>query len=114
MLYDNALLIELLSDVWQQTQSPLYATRVRETIAWALRDMRTTDAAADKADKNAPFAFTGAYDADSEGEEGKFYVWAADEIDEILGADAAAFKMPMTSPRAAIGRARPSSTVPMN
>ncbi len=92
MLYDNALLIELLSDVWQQTQSPLYATRVRETIAWALRDMRTTDAAADKADKNAPFAFTGAYDADSEGEEGKFYVWAADEIDEILGADAAAFK----------------------
>ena len=84
MLYDNALLIELLSDVWQQTQSPLYAIRVRETIDWALRDMRTTP--------DGPFAFTSAFDADSEGEEGKFYVWAADEIDEILGTDAAAFK----------------------
>ena len=84
MLYDNALLIELLSDVWQQTQSPLYAIRVRETIDWALRDMRTTP--------DGPFAFTSAFDADSEGEEGKFYVWAADEIDEILGADAATFK----------------------
>ena len=84
MLYDNALLIELLSNVWQQTQSPLYAIRVRETIDWALRDMRTTP--------DGPFAFTSAFDADSEGEEGKFYVWSADEIDEILGTDAAAFK----------------------
>jgi len=84
MLYDNALLIELLSDVWQQTQSPLYAIRVHETIDWALRDMRTTP--------DGPFAFTSAFDADSEGEEGKFYVWSADEIDEILGTDAAAFK----------------------
>ncbi|MDA1089125.1 MAG: thioredoxin domain-containing protein [Proteobacteria bacterium] len=87
MLYDNALLIELLSDVWQQTQSPLYAVRVRETIAWARRDMRSTKDGGAK-----DFAFTSAYDADSDGEEGRFYVWSEAEIDAILGAAASDFK----------------------
>jgi len=84
MLYDNALLIGLLTDVWQRTKSPLYAARVRETIAWALRDMRSSN--------DGPFAFTSAYDADSEGEEGKFCVWTEAEIDAVLGPDAEPFK----------------------
>lgn len=84
MLYDNALLIELLSDVWQQTKSPLYAVRVRETIDWALREMRSAD--------QGPFGFTSALDADSEGREGKFYVWTEEEIDDVLGPDGGVFK----------------------
>ncbi len=84
MLYDNALLIGLLTDVWQRTRSPLYAARVRETVDWALRDMRSS--------RDGSYAFTSAYDADSEGEEGKFYVWAEAEIDDVLGPDAEAFK----------------------
>ena len=81
MLYDNALLIELMTRVWRATHNPLYATRVRETVHWALTEMR-----------DAGGAFAGALDADSEGEEGRFYVWHEPEIDELLGDDAAAFK----------------------
>ena len=84
MLYDNALLVELLSDVWQQTKNPLYAVRVRETIDWALREMRSTD--------TGSFGFTSALDADSEGREGKFYIWTEEQIDGVLGPDAGAFK----------------------
>ncbi len=73
MLYDNAQLIELLTQVWQATRSPLYAQRIAETIAWVARDM------------TAEFgAFAATVDADSEGEEGKYYVWSADEIDRLL------------------------------
>ena len=88
MLYDNALLVELLSEVWLETGDPLYAARVRETIEWALREMRVTI----DADGGAPFAFASAFDADSEGEEGKFYVWTEVEIDALLGGEAAEFK----------------------
>ncbi|MDA0305936.1 MAG: thioredoxin domain-containing protein [Proteobacteria bacterium] len=86
MLYDNALLVDLLTDVWQQTRNPLYAVRIRETIDWALREMRSSE------EENAPFGFTAAFDADSEGEEGKFAVWSEAEIDEILASDSDAFK----------------------
>ncbi|MEQ8193278.1 MAG: thioredoxin domain-containing protein, partial [Rhodospirillales bacterium] len=86
MLYDNAQLIELLTEAWQETASPLYAARVRETVAWTLREMRV------EGGKDGVFAFASAYDADSEGEEGKFYVWSETEIDDILGEDSAAFK----------------------
>jgi len=85
MLYDNALLIDLLTDVWQQTKSPLYAVRIRETIGWALREMRSSE-------EGAPFGFAAAFDADSEGEEGKFAVWSEAEIDGILASDSDAFK----------------------
>ena len=84
MLYDNALLIELLTDVWQKTRSPLYAVRIRETIDWALRDM--------KSEAGGLFAFASAFDADSEGEEGKFCVWSEEEIDAVLGPDSETFK----------------------
>ncbi len=88
MLYDNAQLIELLTEVWQDTQHPLYAVRVRETVEWALREMRVPG----NAGVDESFAFASAYDADSEGEEGKFYVWSETEIDELLGNDSAPFK----------------------
>lgn len=85
MLYDNALLIELLCDVYQTTQSPLYAQRVDETINWLLQEMKA------ETDVAGQFGFASALDADSEGEEGKFYVWNKTEIDEILGQDSERF-----------------------
>ncbi|MGE0736268.1 MAG: thioredoxin domain-containing protein [Alphaproteobacteria bacterium] len=81
MLYDNAQLIDLLTLVWRETQNPLYQARVRETIDWLLREMVQPGG-----------GFAGTLDADSEGEEGKFYVWSAAEIDALLGDDAALFK----------------------
>ena len=81
MLYDNAQLIELLTLVWQETRDPLYEQRVRETVEWLQAEMTGPKG-----------EFFSALDADSEGVEGKFYVWDAAEIDEILGADATLFR----------------------
>ncbi|MCH8834508.1 MAG: thioredoxin domain-containing protein, partial [Proteobacteria bacterium] len=93
MLYDNALLVELLTEAWRDTHSPLYAVRVRETLDWALGEMRVVNEAADRAGGDAPvFAFASAFDADSEGVEGKYFVWTEDEIDAVLGDDSAPFK----------------------
>ncbi len=86
MLYDNALLLELLADAWAVTRSDLFRARAEETVAWLLTDMKTGDGALDGA-----FGLASARDADSEGEEGKYYVWSADEIAAVLGADAAFF-----------------------
>jgi uncharacterized protein YyaL (SSP411 family) len=74
MLYDNAQLIDLLTLVWQETKSPLYAQRIAETCDWSLREMVADGG-----------GFAATYDADSEGVEGKFYVWDAAEIDAVLG-----------------------------
>lgn len=86
MLYDNALLVDLMSDVWLETKSPLYAARISETIRWLTSDMRVG------APDGNSFAFTSAFDADSEGVEGKYYVWSEAEIDAILETDSPAFK----------------------
>ena len=85
MLYDNAQLVDLLTLVWQETKSPLYAARIAETCDWVLREM-----VAGNEQNGGGFAAT--YDADSEGVEGKFYVWDEAEIDAALGDDAAFFK----------------------
>ncbi|NQW11898.1 MAG: thioredoxin domain-containing protein, partial [Alphaproteobacteria bacterium] len=73
MLYDNAQLIELMAIVGRDTGSPLLAQRVAETVAWLEREMLAENG-----------AFAASYDADSEGEEGRFYVWSAAEIDSVL------------------------------
>jgi uncharacterized protein YyaL (SSP411 family) len=80
MLYDNAQLVELLTWAWQKTGKPLFALRVAETIGWMLREMRVDGG-----------GFAAALDADSEHEEGKFYVWAAAEVESVLGSDAKLF-----------------------
>ncbi len=85
MLYDNAQLIELLAEAWLQSPDPLYAARIGETIDWALRDMAVGDGP-------GGFALASAVDADSEGVEGRFYVWDEAEIDRLLGPNSAAFK----------------------
>jgi len=78
MLYDNAQLISLLTDVWKHTRSEVYRTRVFETIGWLLRDMSAEDG-----------AFAAALDADSDGEEGLFYTWTAEEIAGLLDGESA-------------------------
>jgi len=77
MLYDNALLIDLMTQVWQYTGSRLYAARIRETVGWTVREMVA-----------AGGGFAASLDADSEGVEGKYYVWTEAEIDAALGVDA--------------------------
>ena len=80
MLYDNAQLIELLGWGWALTGNGLFETRLRETIDWAEREMISESG-----------AFAATLDADSEGEEGKFYVWDEAEIREALGDEADVF-----------------------
>ncbi len=77
MLYDNALLVDLLSNVYSQTQNPLYKEAIIETLGWVDREMTSPEN-----------GFYSALDADSEGVEGKFYVWSEEEIDEVLGEEA--------------------------
>ena len=81
MLYDNAELVDLLTLVWQETKSPLYRQRIDETLGWVTREMLTPGG-----------GFASSLDADSEHEEGKFYVWSEAEIDAVLGEGAALFK----------------------
>jgi len=89
MLYDNAQILDLLTWAWQDSGRPLYAERARETVGWVLREMI---ADADGSGMRPCGAFASALDADSEGAEGRFYVWSEAEIDAALGAEAALFK----------------------
>jgi uncharacterized protein YyaL (SSP411 family) len=79
MLYDQALLTRLYLHAWQITGHDRYLQVVDETVAYVLRDLR-----------HASGGFLSAEDADSEGEEGRFYVWSPDEIAAVLGDDALA------------------------
>ena len=85
MLYDNAQLLELLALAHAHRPDALYAARAEETVGWMVRDM-TAERVAERA------AFAASEDADSEGEEGRFYVWTEAEVDTLLGDAAAAFK----------------------
>jgi len=81
MLYDNAQLIELLTWAFQDTPNPLFAQRVEETVNWLLREMAVEGG-----------GFAAALDADSEHEEGAFYVWTSAEVEALLGEAAPLFK----------------------
>jgi len=78
MLYDQALLTLVYLEAYQATGKEEYANTAKEVLTYVLRDMVSTEG-----------AFYSAEDADSEGEEGKFYVWSKAEIEEILGVEEA-------------------------
>ena len=77
MLYDNALLVFVLADAYQLTQKKHYADAICKTLDFLISEM-----------KHPQGGFYAALDADSEGEEGKYYVWDKQEINDLLGEDA--------------------------
>lgn len=80
MLYDNALLVPVYVEAYRVSDDSSYLRVVRETLDFVLREMTHESG-----------GFYSAIDADSEGEEGKFYVWSRVELDTILGGDAQLF-----------------------
>ena len=76
MLYDNALLVPAYLEMFQRTGDERYATVVRETLDYVLREMTAPEG-----------GFYSTQDADTEGEEGKFFIWSEEEIVATLGPD---------------------------
>src|SRR5207245_10539353 len=76
MLYDNALLARVYLDAWQLTRNPAFRRVVEETLAFVRREMTSPEG-----------GFYSSLDADSEGEEGRFYVWTPQELEAALGVD---------------------------
>src|SRR5271170_1476371 len=75
MLYDNALLARVYAHWWRRTGSPLARRVAAETCDWMIAELRTPEG-----------GFAAALDADSDGEEGKFYAWTPGQLREVLGA----------------------------
>jgi uncharacterized protein YyaL (SSP411 family) len=76
MLYDNAALLEVLADAWRATGEELFRRAAEETVGWAVREMGAPEG-----------GFYSALDADSDHEEGRFYVWEREEIAALLSAE---------------------------
>lgn len=80
MLYDNSQLARVYLHAWQVTGNPLYIRIVEETLDYVVREMTHADG-----------GFFSTQDADSDGEEGKFFVWTADELRQLLGDEVVLF-----------------------
>src|SRR5690348_11512707 len=76
MLYDNGPLLALLADAWLVSRKPIFQRCAEETAAWLVREMQSPEG-----------GYYSSLDADSEHEEGKFYVWDRDEIRSLLTAE---------------------------
>src|SRR5258706_10508481 len=76
MLYDNGWLMRLYAEAWTATRNPLFARICEETAAWTMREMQSPEG-----------GYFSSLDADSEGEEGKFYVWTPDQIRLLLASE---------------------------
>jgi uncharacterized protein YyaL (SSP411 family) len=76
MLYDNGPLLRLCADAWAATRNPLFARVAEETAAWVMRQMQSPEG-----------GYYSSLDADSEHEEGKFYVWTPEEVRALLTED---------------------------
>ena len=76
MLYDNAQLLRIYSQAYMITQEPRFKSVVEETVGYILREMLHSEG-----------GFYSTQDADSEGEEGKFFVWTTEEINRLIGAE---------------------------
>jgi uncharacterized protein YyaL (SSP411 family) len=76
MLYDNGPLLRLYADAWTVTGNPLFARVAEETAAWVMREMQSPEG-----------GYYSSLDADSEHEEGKFYVWTPDEVRSLLSSE---------------------------
>jgi uncharacterized protein YyaL (SSP411 family) len=76
MLYDNAQLLSIYAEAYSLTRNKLYSDRITQTVSWLEREMLSSEG-----------GFFSALDADSEGIEGKFYIWTSSELKEILAED---------------------------
>ncbi|MCM2327160.1 MAG: thioredoxin domain-containing protein [Lysobacter sp.] len=83
MLYDNGQLVRLYADAWALTGEPLFARTVEETAAWVMREMQSPEG-----------GYYSSLDADSEGEEGRFYVWTREEVHAALTPEESAVAIP--------------------
>lgn len=73
MLYDNGPLLERYAEAWQISGDPLFRKVVEDTAEWVMREMQSPAG-----------GYHAALDADSEGEEGRYYVWSRDEVEDVL------------------------------